>query len=381
MRVAIVHNLLSGGAHRRLREHALRLGGDLVEVCLASADPVTGDPVIVPFAPRAPRVPAALRVPLRYSDLGELVLAWRRAAARVRALRVEVVYANPCRYLQAPPLLSAKLAPSLYFCDEPRRVDHDPSATGSRRRLTRPVYAAMYSLERRLDAGATAAASRLATNSAFTAAAIATAYGRRADVVPMGVAEAFLRAGAHAPPRGEAGGTRHVLSVGTLIPAKGHELALLAAARAARPRPVVVVGPRAEPAEAARLQALAASHGVALSIRTGISDPELATLYAGAHATVYMARREPFGLASLEAQAAGSPVVLAAEGGLPETLAPGQEHWAVARDPAAVAARLDELEDADRRDRAVAAGREHAQGLTWERSAQGILALLQKLSA
>ncbi len=54
-------------------------------------------------------------------------------------------------------------------------------------------------------------------------------------------------------------------------------------------------------------------------------DPEtLRRLLGQARVTAIAAVREPFGLVSLEAQAAGRPVVVVDEGGLPETVAPGE---------------------------------------------------------
>ena len=49
----------------------------------------------------------------------------------------------------------------------------------------------------------------------------------------------------------------------------------------------------------------------------GVPDATLRDLYRGALATVQMGVSEPLGLASMEAQACGSPVVVAGEGGLP----------------------------------------------------------------
>lgn len=373
MRVAAVHNLAPGGAHRRLREQLARIDAEVIEVCLATATPVTARPHLIAYRPRAPRLARAVRAPVRYLDLAGLVAAWRWAAEVVNALAPDVVYANPCRFLQAPAGLCWISPPSLYFCDEPRRVDHDPSAAGSRRRLTRPVYAPMYSLERRLDRAALARASRVATNSRYSAGEIRRAYGRDADVLALGVAAPF-----HSPPPPER--TGHVLSVGTLIPSKGHGLVVEAAALTGR-RPVVIVAPREEPGEAARLRALASRHGVSLELRSGVDDAELAGLYAGAHATLYMAAREPLGLVSLEAQAAGSPVIVAAEGGLSETLAPGMGEWAVARSAQAAAAKLLALDDPRRRAAAVAAGQAHARRLSWERSAAALLRVLEGLAA
>jgi glycosyltransferase involved in cell wall biosynthesis len=373
MRVVVIHNLAPGGAHRRLREQLGRFEAETIEVCLATAEPVSAGAHVIPFEPRAPRFARALRVPLRYADLGALVRAWEAVSRHVRGLRADVVYANPCRYLQAPAALIPGGAPALYFCDEPRRIDHDPVAIGSRNPVTRPVYASMYAAERRLDRRAVAAASAVATNSDFSAAAIARAYGRTAEVVRLGVGEPFLSA----PSRQDG----HLLSVGTLIPSKGHDLVIAAAALTRAQRRVIVVSPRDDAAEAERLRGLAAARGVGLELRAGIPDAELAGLYAGAHATLYLAAGEPFGLASLEAQAAGSPVIVAAEGGLPETLGPGQREWATPRVPAAIAARLEALEDPDARAAAVAAGRAHAARASWEASARTIERRLGELCA
>lgn len=375
MRVAVLHNLAPGGAHRRLREQMARLPGDVAEICLATADPVRADAHVIAFAPRAPRLPVPVRVPVRYLDLAALVRAWRLAGDRVRDLGADAVFANPCRFLQTPAALDSELPPCLYFCDEPRRVDHDPFAVRSRRARTRLLYAPMYAVERRLDGRAAARPQRIVTNSAFTASEIERAYGRAAEVIPLGVSHPFRDAGAAGSP-GE-----HVLSVGSLIPSKGHDLAIAAVAGMRRRRPLVVVAPRADPAEGRRLRGLADMAGVRLELRVAISDEQLAALYARAHATVYLARREPFGLASLEAQACGSPVVVAADGGLPETLPPGHGAWAVPRRAETVAERLDALEDPVVREEVAAAGRAHTAALTWERSAVRVGELLEELVA
>jgi glycosyltransferase involved in cell wall biosynthesis len=229
----------------------------------------------------------------------------------------------------------------------------------------------MYVAERRLDAGAVARADRIATNSAFSAQAIERAYGRSPAVIPLGVPERF-----HALTRAE---PAHLLSVGTLIASKGHELVIAAAAQARRRWPVLVIAPRANPAEQRRLEALADRMHVPLEVRVGVSDEELGAMYASAFATAYMASGEPFGLVSLEAQAAGCPVIVAAEGGLPETIRDGESGWAVARTPDALAAKLDELERPGVRDALSVGARRHAGPATWDRSANAVKEILDEL--
>ncbi len=371
MRVGVIHNLQPGGAHRRMSEQISRFGSEVVEVCLGTATPVSGDAHVVNYRPRAPKVARAVRPPLRYTDFVALLRVWRKAANMLRGLDVDVVYANPCRYLQSPAALLERVAPSLYFCDEPRRVDHDPAAKGSRNPATGPVYWPLHAAERRLDRWGVACATRLATNSSFTAREIERAYGRDAEVIPLGAAELWSGAPARAP--------EHILSVGALIPSKGHDLAISAAGRAAVKWPVLVVAPTPAASEAERLRAIAGKAGVELTIRTGISDAELAGAYGAAQATLYMAEREPFGLASLEAQAAGSPVIVSAEGGLPETIEEGRTGWAVPRNGEAVSSKLDQLEVPGVRDSFAAAARAHASAASWRGSSAAVESILREL--
>ena len=359
MRVAVVHNLAPGGARRRLEQQLRHLKADVVEVCLDGAVPVTGDPVVVPYRELAPRAASALRPPLRYADLFRLSRSWRRATEEVTRISPDVVLANPCRFLQAPPALRNVAAPSLYFCDEPRASDRDPWIRASRNPLTSEVYRGLYAAQRSLDRSATLAATRLATNSRYTAARISEAYGRTAEVLPMGVPGAFT-ATFRRP--------RHLLSVGHLIPAKGHDLVVQSAARAKSRWPVVIVAPRPAPEAERELNELASTQGVELIVRTGIQDTELVEVYRTALATLYLAHREPFGLASLEAQACGSPVIAAREGGLPETLIEGVTGFAVTRDPDEAAAKVDVLADDALRGRMARAAAQHGSAHSWSRA-------------
>jgi glycosyltransferase involved in cell wall biosynthesis len=378
VRVAVVHNVARGGAHRRLAEQVHHLDAEVVEICLATSRPVTGTPLRIPLAPRAATVPRALRVPLRYADLALLANAWRRAAAAVRDARADVVYVNPCQVLQCPPLLLARgLPPSLYFCDEPRRVDHEADAAAQRNASTKQIYGPLYAAERQLDRRSVARATALVTNSDYTAGAIRRAYDRDAAPIAMGVADAVRDAPAPPPPAAPA----HVLSVGMLTPGKGHDLVLRAVAEAGARWPVMLVAPRDDPAETRRLRAVAAEAGVTLDLRIGISDAELVAAYDGAHAVLYLARAEPLGLVSLEAQSRGVPVIVADEGGLPETIARDVSGFAVPREPAAAAAALRRLDDPATRAAMAAAAREHAAAFTWRRSAAAIAERLAALTA
>jgi glycosyltransferase involved in cell wall biosynthesis len=349
------------------------LGADITEICLATATPVTRSARIVPFTPRAAAVVPVLRPLLRHADLISLVRAWRRVALLVDGTGADVVLAHPCQYLQAPPVLALASPPSVYFCHEPRRIDYEPGLQSTRSSLTRIPYAPLHAAERAIDRRGVAAAGRLVTNSRFTAGRIRSAYGRASTPIPLGVDEFFAPA-----PSSTAG---HLLSVGTLIPGKGHDVVIRAAAVARTRRHVVVVAPRPDPAEHARLAAIARDVGVGLDVRVGISDGELRDLYRGAFATVQMAAAEPLGLASMEAQACGSPVVVAAEGGLPETIEEGRTGWAVPRDRIAVGAKIDALSDHNIRARMTTAAAQRGAMLRWAQSGAALQAVLREAVA
>jgi glycosyltransferase involved in cell wall biosynthesis len=372
MRVAVVHNLQAGGAHRRLTEQLKALPETTVEVCPASALPITPGALVVPLRVTAPRVARALRPPLRYLDLLALVHTWRQAARRVMALGVDVVFANPCQYLQAPAALLWTSLPALYFCDEPRRVDYEAAAGARRSRRTAPLYAPLYRAQRRLDRRATRAATELVTNSRYTMRLIERSYGRHADVVPLGVPDSF-RPAAPPPLRGQ------VLSVGALIPAKGHGLVVEACAMSKERRRVVVVAPRGDAHEEERLRHLAVTLGIDLEIRIHISDHELQRLYQTAQATMYLAQGEPLGLASLEAQACGCPVIVADEGGLPETVVAGRTGFVVRRDPHAAGRALDALADETVRQAMARAAAEHGRAASWRSSGRAVRERLEAL--
>jgi glycosyltransferase involved in cell wall biosynthesis len=357
-----------------MQEHSLRLRGEMLEFCLQTATPVTASAHVSPFVRRAERLRPALRPLPRHVDLASLVIAWRGVAMAVNRAQCDVVLAHPCQYLQAPLALRWTEPRSVYFCHEPRRVDYEQAAAASVNPGTRHLYAGLHRMERHLDRLAVSRAERLLTNSQFTAGRIERAYGRTADAVPLGVAEIFR----HAAPDVR---RTHLLSVGTLIASKGHDLAIGVAALTARRWPLIVVAPRSDSQEIARLQALAARSSVKLEIRIGVTDSELREIYRSAVCTLYLAREEPLGLASMEAQACGSPVVVADEGGLPETMIAGETGWAVARDdPAAAARAIDALEDPGLSRTVSAHAHEHGGAQTWERSTAHIQDALEQVS-
>jgi glycosyltransferase involved in cell wall biosynthesis len=96
--------------------------------------------------------------------------------------------------------------------------------------------------------------------------------------------------------------------------------AFRAASQAATPIRLILVGVGPQQSAVSRLAARLKSDGVSLELRGRMSPAELRELYARSDAFVSGSRREAFGIAALEAVAAGLPVIAMREAGSSEFL-------------------------------------------------------------
>ncbi len=118
-------------------------------------------------------------------------------------------------------------------------------------------------------------------------------------------------------------------------------------------------------------------HGVADRVRRAgfVADADLPALVQSALALVHPAVDEGFGLPPLEAMAAGTPVIAARAGSIPEVVGDA----AVLVEPLDAAAWTEAVnlvaEDDDRRAAMAAAGRARAAAFTWERVAEQTVAV------
>ena len=178
---------------------------------------------------------------------------------------------------------------------------------------------------------------RVLANSLYSRESILKAYGVNARVCYLGVdTTRFTDPGL---PR-----ERFAIGLGEIGYHKNVEIAIRALATLPTPRPPLVwVGNQLHAKYHARMVALATDLGVTFEARVNRSDTEVADLLGRAWVMVYAPRLEPFGLAPLEANACGTPVVAVAEGGPRETIRDGVNGMLVESDAQSVGAALGRL--------------------------------------
>lgn len=163
----------------------------------------------------------------------------------------------------------------------------------------------------------------------------------------------------------------YLFAAGRLVRQKGLDL-LLRAYAGVRPqlgrRRLVIAGEGPERADLARL-ASGLGLGDSVSFPGAVDRPRLAELMQGAELFAFPSRQEAFGIALLEAMAAGTPAVATSVGGIPEFASDGRSAVLVSpNDPDALGAALVRVAtDEELRRRLVEGGRAVAARLSWSR--------------
>lgn len=390
MKIALYHNLPSGGARRAMVEMVKGLVAReylVDEFCPETADrtflPLDGivrRQVVLPFLPKGvwqPRVPLVtpfVTATRLSADLAELVRVNRRAAQIVDTGDYDVVFAHDCQLAQNPAVLRFLTTPSLYYCHHGARAHLiAPNAHSAQADPLTTAKHAYYALPRALypwlakgeATGNIRAANVVATNSYFAAEGLYRDYGVQSRVCYLGVDTTTFR------PLGLAR-EPFVLSVGAVHYYKGYRFLVAALGRIpAEHRPSLVIAANgADPAEQQIVEALAQQWGVSLSIMRITDDQELARLYNRAAAFVYTPIMEPWGLTAVEAMSCGTPVVAVAEGGVRESVVHSETGWLTERDEAEFAAAVSlVISDHALAGRLGTAGAARAREVfTWEKS-------------
>jgi glycosyltransferase involved in cell wall biosynthesis len=331
MRVALVHDWLTG---MRGGERALEVVCEL----FPSADlytlihvPGSVSPTIERHAPRTSflqRLPGASRLYRYYLPL------FPRAIERFDFAGYDLVISTS--HCVAKSAVTRGATRHLCYCFTPMRYAWDqfeqyfgPARLGTvRSRAARRVLARLS----RWDAETAARADRYVAISHYVASRIRRYYNREAVVVYPPVDTAFFHPDGRPP-------DRRFLIVSALVPYKRIDVAIQAARQAGVGLTIAGDGP-----ERARLEALAGPDVTFLGRRP---DAEIRELYRSSLELV-LPGEEDFGIAPLEAQACGRPVLALGRGGALETVVPGSTGVLVGEDsPEALAGGMRQVMEAD----------------------------------
>jgi glycosyltransferase involved in cell wall biosynthesis len=396
MRLAIYHNLPSGGAKRSLHELVSRLAlHHHIDVytlqsgnhTFADLRPYVQKHRVFDFVPTRllPSPWGRFNQVARMRDLVRLNALTRTIAQEIAQGSYDLLWANGCLVENAPSLLThLQGVPKLYYCQEPPRRFYEaiPARPRVRRSLAQRLLARLDPLPklyatmmRGLDRRNLRHATRVLVNSEYSRNEIERIYQHPVHVSYLGVDPVRF-----APDHSFT--EQFVLSVGSLTSFKGFDFLITALATIpSSHRPKLVIASNFQDADEAKyLTMLAANCRVDLQLLGNVSDEQLVTLYNRAYATLYAPVREPFGLVAIESMACATPVVAVREGGVRETVIHEENGLLTERDPQHFgAAVLRLLEDPLLATQLGTQGRAHVLAKwSWE---QAVIRLEQHLAA
>lgn len=368
MKIAVWHNLPSGGGKRALYYHVRGLverGHQVSCWCLDTADqsflPLSefAPERVVPTEFRKPRVGLTSWLAPWYSEavarIQEFDEACRRCAEEIATGQFDLLFANSSVGYNVPYVLRHLQMKKVLYLQEPRRFlyeaapilpwvssaaeDLDSSLFHPRTILANYPNLQTLRLQAKQEWLNVQACDRVLVNSYFSRESVLRAYGVAARVCYLGVDTTLFR-------NLNLAREAFIVGVGSLDPIKHIDLAINAVALLPQPRPPLVwIANSGSESYRDTITELARSSGVDLRIQNAISDSELVNVLNRAALLLCTARLEPFGFAVLEANACGLPVVAVAEGGLRETVKQGNNGFLVEPEPESVSLALKQLLD------------------------------------
>lgn len=332
MKIAVFHNLPSGGAKRALYNNVAFLSRDHeVDIFV----PSIADENYLPLKDVANNVYTFkvknTALGLLYSTiiyfpskifLKDLEKTQKHMAEFVNNEDYDVVLCEQDKYTMAPFFLKYITKPHVYYCQQPILSRSEISqnlygkagldAKNDSESLRLKFYSSrMVNLDKKLINHS----KYIVANSYFSHESIMRSYGINSFVSYLGIDTDLFK------PLDISKGN-FVLSVGRCIPEKGFDFIIRSIGKIEekiRPE-LLIVSDLANIHWKNYLENLAAQFKVKLRIQVLISDIELVRLYNQAKLVVYAPFIEPFGLVPLESMSCGTPVVGVKEGGVRESI-------------------------------------------------------------
>jgi glycosyltransferase involved in cell wall biosynthesis len=335
MKIAVFHNLPSGGAKRALYGYVeyLTKNNHQVDVFVPSTaneeflplDQVASNvhvfPVTTTLGNSIYSTIKYIPPQVKKISLRDLEKTEQNIAEVINRGSYDIVFSEQDQFTMAPFLLKYLKKPHVYYCQQPLRNDavsevifpqKKNNLIGSLKSLGSNIV-----VKRGLNIDKTNShySKYTLSNSYFSRESILRMYGINSHVSYLGVDPEMFKPI-------EIPEERFILSVGTFTPEKGHGFLVESLAMMdpeIRPK-LLVVSNSSYPPWKTYLEKHANELNVEMEILSLIDDEELAILYNQAELVVYSPYLEPFGLVPLESMACGTPVVAVKEGGVRETV-------------------------------------------------------------
>lgn len=352
LRIAVWHNLPSGGGKRALYDNIKGLveRGHYVE----SWCPDTADQKFLPLSEIITEHVVPLRKVKPYfyhlvkpdQEVRELLEQMeeqcRACAEEINKLGFDLLFVSPCMFIRTTPIAKYVSIPSVIFLHEPYRWFYEalPSLAwltplaedggfikGLLRRTKKSFMDDGIRRQALAERDYARAFDKILANSVYSRESILRAYNLESSVCYLGVDTDLYK------PTGEAK-ENFVVGLGTIYHAKGVDRAIRAVGTIDKEiRPDLIwVGNGAFGSDLEEYQRLSQELGVNFVTKIHIPDNEVISLLSRAAAMIYTSRLEPFGYAPLEANACGTAVVGIAEGGVKETVKHGMNGFLVPDD-------------------------------------------------
>jgi glycosyltransferase involved in cell wall biosynthesis len=371
MKIAVWHNLPSGGGKRALYYHVRGLAERGHEITCWSLD--TADQSYLPLTEFAREHVVSLRsdngsrkhaagdwadYDRAINDMRAFDEASRRCAREIEAGDFDLLFANSALPYHVPFIVRHVRMPRLLYLQEPCRALYEAGRRGMPDSDNQPILSWVAGAEEHLERADqlgpeqfkvefprlqalrlqamqewsnVKACDQVLVNSYFSRESVFRAYGIDSKVCYLGIDTSLFRDLA-------LDRERFVVGLGSFHSIKGIDLAIKAMSLLSEPRPPLIwISNSGSKSYEEEMNKLACSLGVELTVKAAISDAELVTILNRATLLLYTSRLEPFGFAPLEANACGLPVVAVAEGGVRETIKDGINGFLVDPEPAAIA--------------------------------------------
>ncbi len=375
MKIAIFHNLPTGGAKRSLYEWVKRLSlqhhFDLFTYSSTSETYLDIRPYMKNVNVYGNALPnsSGYNLITKAMLLKNLASATRLMASDIQKGGYDFIFVHHCVYIQSPLILKYTNIPKLYFCQEPFRRVYEPrplKKDSLKSLLKDLLIRATDMVLKRIDSANAHAADMVLANSNYSRDYISKAYQISAITNYLGVDVSLFK------PIHQSKGNE-ILSVGRLNPIKGHDFVIQSLGlieNHIRPN-LKIICDSSNQAYKDYLIKLAHNSHVQCDFQE-VSGNQMPNIYNTAVLTVFAPILEPLGLVPIESMACGVPVVGIREAGIRETIRDNETGLLTERNPQEFADAIKELitNPKKRKEMGLAGSCYVRQEWSWERSTE-----------